>query len=229
MISFANPQDSKTHTLIIKQTTGFGPSNLFSYVFNMPEQDSNFLPVQMPLRPASTTEKVYTWFYKVGIVPTFDNTFPLTTTTFSVTSGNSGISLSPDRKTLALGNGTTPFISMFEVRKGDAENKYSRNAWFGFRNSTAPGAAAGSLRATLYHPSSPVIFLASGTTPFAQCFYLDNTNRPIAGIGGNPDTLPTGAAECLDLSPRGDLLAVGHATSPFISLYYLNLGDKSVS
>lgn len=226
VISFSNPVPDQEHTLIIRQASGSNPSGYFNYIFNMPEQEPNLFRFQERLRMSSNITKTYSWLYKPSLIDPYVATFVNTAQPFTATSGNIGIDISPDRQTVLLGNATTPFLSMFEARKLDRSQRIS---FFGNRNTTAPGAASGSIKDICYHPNVPVVFMASAITPFIQCFAIDNTNRPISLLGGNPDTLPAGAAQCCDLSPRGDFLAVGHATTPFISLYQLNLGQSTAA
>ncbi len=63
---------------------------------------------------------------------------------------------------------------------------------------------------------APTLHVVSGTSPYVEGYAF-------AGLFGtklsNPGTLPAGAANCIAQHPAEDYLAVGHATSPYVSVY----------
>lgn len=63
------------------------------------------------------------------------------------------------------------------------------------------------------------MFIASTATPYVQAFPVGSFGAAVGSAWANPGTLPTGAAYSLAVHPSGNYLAVGHATTPFMSLY----------
>ena len=63
---------------------------------------------------------------------------------------------------------------------------------------------------------APTLHVVSGTSPYVEGYAF-------GGVFGaklsNPGTLPAGAATCIAQHPAEDYLAVGHATSPYVSVY----------
>ena len=59
--------------------------------------------------------------------------------------------------------------------------------------------------------------VASGSSPYITVYPFDN------GFGtklSDPSTLPAGSARCVAFSPDKDFIAIGHETSPYISVYH---------
>lgn len=214
VISFTNPQSGSVHTLVVTQGATSGITTAWRHNFNMIDQDSKHGPYQ-PIGVVPVNDSaVYQWFYSAGIKPAYA-TVPnvrFAPATVAALASDGANDLSPDGKMLASPTATTPFYSFFPLFEANPKPSY------GLRNYVVPTAAVAATLGAVYSPDGNFIFSSSGTTPFIQGFYLDR--QVITGSAiANPGILPAGAASAIAMHPAGSFVGVGHATTPFMSIY----------
>lgn len=130
------------------------------------------------------------------------------------------VAFSPDGQFMAVAHNTTPFIAIYSISGsgiGATFTKFSNPA-------TIPAANASGVA---FSPNSQyVAFGAAGGSSNNLFIYS------IAGTGvsatftkiSDPAALPAGSGLSLDFSHDGQFLAVGHATSPFVTIYSISGG-----
>lgn len=221
VISFSNPQEGETHTLIVKQI-GTGV-DAYGYALNMPDQDlsrGNFTTYNntdwLPVRGT----RVHRWFYKLGFKAAYANVpLGITDATGQLPpSQPSGLHVSPDTKALLVSHATSPFSSIYSIT--DKINTV-QNPFMGINAIAAPTATVAAALNGKYSPRGDLVAFANGTTPFLQVAMTGGYNRVGAGTGyfSNPGTLPTGAGKMCAWHPSNLFIAVAHTTTPFMSIY----------
>lgn len=213
-ITFQNPVEGGTHTLEIVQN----PTTPFVYTLNMPDQDVGRNPYQpaFPL-PRNTTRR-HSWFYKAGIRAAI-TTVPVPGPTISAaaiipSTQYTCITFTPDGRYTWNARASTPFQDWYNNIEVDVQTLLPITL-----AGSASALGGGTCTGIAISPLNNAVVFATSGTPFIQV----NGIRPDAFAAqaayANPGTLPTGQAFCAVISPRGDFAGVGHATSPFMSIY----------
>jgi WD40 repeat protein len=229
-ISFSNPVLGQQHILIVTQNPQAVSALQYSYAFNMIDQDVRrqgaYQPINLQLLP--TQNQVFSWYYSTAIKPGYATIPSLISTTnanYLPAVAPTSVAVSPDGKWFTYGTGTTPFGSAIQVIEGAG-----RPQILPFTVDTAWAAAVTQKGIS---PDGTVIFATSGTSPFIQAHagYGAGTGGygqgiESSGVFANPGALPAGAAQCLDVHPLGAWVAVGHATTPFMSVYPFDAGNS---
>lgn len=221
VISFSNPQTDLIHTLIIAQNnTSFvsGACPIYNYRLNMLDQaleneTFSYQPTQiLPIAKFA----LYRWVYKANVQTGYatipSQTYNPQTAPLALITG---MDIHPDGDMVLLGGSTTPFANYYPISSffdGIFQNP------FGLRNLIAPTAAAGATFGMAFSPNRNIVFYCSGTSPFIQGFFLDRKTGVSTAIA-NPGTLPAGAGNSICVHPSGMFVAIGHATTPFMSVY----------
>lgn len=229
LISFSNPQPGKIHTLIVKQTNTISagiPPNLWSYKFNMIDQDSQFQSYQPNIMQGPGQNRVYRWMYNTNIRPGYGNfatnTFIATTTPATLMTG---LDISPDGKFFTGGRTSTPFLTQGGLRDPKYINNMLESPFQEFGTTAAPTAIAGQPTDICYHPSGKIVFGSMTASPYVFAGGLNQgtgdylSGGIVAGLYGSPGTGVAGAGRSVAVSPNGLCVAVGHATTPFLSVY----------
>lgn len=209
VISFSNPVSGAEHNLLVTQaTTLAGAAVLYNVSFNMIDQDTDYMPYQpAPLRAGEN--QLFKWFYKAGVKAAYANVPSVSRTLISVATLATGVAIAPDESIVTMGRTTSPFTSTYILGKG------SPGAQDPTRSQTVPTALVAQAVGVAFSPDSKICYTCSGTTPFVQA----SANN--LGTIGTIYTAPTalaGAAKCIAVSPNGLHVAVGHATTPFMSV-----------
>ncbi|HEV8601227.1 MAG TPA: fibronectin type III domain-containing protein, partial [Patescibacteria group bacterium] len=122
------------------------------------------------------------------------------------------VCFSPDSKYLAVGVGTSPFITLYK-RVGDT-----------FVKLADPTALAGTGWECSWTPDSKYLALGNSNSPFIT-IYKNNFNDTFTKLG-NPSVLPPRPCNDAHFSPDGKYLACTFdTTSPFIYMYRNNNDD----
>lgn len=216
-IDFQNPVAGEIHTLIIQQAVA---DPIFGYTLNMIDQATDYKPYQATDYIVSGTSRVLQWFYSPAVQAAKTAVATLIAPTTAPTSAQSGLSISAEGTMLAMGVTVSPFLNLYPIFEKPNPGLIVSNP-FGPRNYVTPATATASVTGTVFSPSGDNFFLASGTTPFIQGFFLDR-ETPVGSAFANPGVLPAGAATCVNIHPSGGWVGVGHATTPFLSIYPIN-------
>jgi hypothetical protein len=216
VISFSNPVEGETYTLIINQnsTATLGDGNLYNFILNMADLETNGKPYQPECVIPLGKQRVYRFLYQAGITPAVTNVPAQSWTIANFTAtAHYGASFSRDGKMWSAGRGTTPYVdhSPVFITSPTQQNPLS------YCNLLSTTASAGTINTIAFHPSKPVMFQSGQTSPYIQAFHLNNTAPTTAAA--NPGTLPAGAGRSVDVHPSGNYVAVAHDTSPFMSVY----------
>lgn len=219
VISFSNPQSGQRHKLLITQNSedpggaNSGGGTTFCYQLNMIDQDSVGTPYQpqnvIPFRRTRTHE----WEYKLNVKPGYA-TVPYVTWSFGSANASYGGGFSPDGKHYVCGKASSPFTQYHRLSDVSTGTMNPINV---INYPVSPTAAAALVLGVKYHPEQGVLVSATNTSPYIQMWVL-NQNSP-GSAHTNPGTLPTGAAQCVDIHPTGYYAIVGHTTTPFMSCY----------
>lgn len=225
IISFQNPQAGQIHTLVVtqKELVPLTTTTPYIFRFNFPDQDSRRMAYQPSGALQSGESQVFSWFYKAAVkaaYATIPATFTAGPATFSTLA--TGIDVWPGQ---AKGNNSDPGLLFFGRTSspfGQSVRTYdeAKFTWTKLDIST-PTAAAAQLLGVQYHPAGHTLFGVSGTSPFIQAWTVDIYGVPNQTAYANPGTLPVGAGKCLAVNPSGSHVVVGHATTPFMSVYPL--------
>ncbi len=216
-ISFSNPVEGEEHELLVMQTNtrSLGAAIPYLYAFNMIDQEAtqDIIQPQRALGIAAT--RVHKWLYHAGIAGAYATipsaTFAPPTAPLSAVSG---MAITPDGTALSITASSTPFTSCYDI---DPLSPVPMENPLGIRNT--PATLAGASVGSAFHPNKKSVFFASGTTPFIQGFQTNGFGVSSGTAFTNPGTLPTGAGKCVAVSPDGTLVAIGHTTTPFMSVY----------
>lgn len=217
VISFSNPVVGQIHTLIVQQAntdSGSGVPNFYLYTLNMTDQATqgqDYQPRFGYLRLGQS--KTYAWYYETGIEAAQSNFQGFQNTNTAPLATAMGLSISSDGKTIAMAASGTPYHSYYNL----ASSNFPKSL-FGGLNLVTPATAVGVLRGVAYAPGGNEIYTASQTTPYINGYFLDR-NTGVGTAFANPGTLPTGAGQCIAVHPSGLWAGIGHATTPFMSIY----------
>jgi WD40 repeat protein len=116
-----------------------------------------------------------------------------------------------------VAHATTPFVTIYN-RSGDTFTKITSGTGANGMNTLPTGAG----QQAKYNPDGTSLAVAHTTTPFVSIYNRsgDTYTKLTGGTGANGmNTLPTGNATSVAWNPAGTSLAVGHATTPFVSIY----------
>lgn len=229
VISFSNPQEGLTHTLIVQQAqTGLVQ---FGYTLDMPGQDASrfnatlqgsttfgtlqpdvFLPVR--------GQRTHQWLYKSAFKAAY-GTVPagvISPVNYLPITAALSCDISNDGSFLYLCRSTTPFHNMWNLNKCAAVGQLTMgpiNAAFG----TAVAIAATGTCVKI-SPAGNAVAFGSGTSPFLQVMSLGADRTPIVSLWANPATLPAAATfGGVDWHPSGNFIGCGFNASPFIGVY----------
>lgn len=223
LVSFSNPKENMNHTLIVKQAgySSISPvlTSMFQYILNMKDQETRLTPYQPAVSLPQSGIAVHKWQYKTAIKPAADSFVPRQQTPAwgAALSALSGISVAPAGDIFCGGATATPFTSWMTY----GQTPY--RPIVGPSNSPlAPTAAVAAVTSTAIAPDGLSVAYTSGTSPFVQLFAVSTKTGTPMTVAPNPGTLPTGAGQCSAWHPTATHLAVGHATSPFLSVYPVN-------
>lgn len=230
-ISFSNPQSGQIHTLIVTQAATESASvTPWMFKFNMPDQLTRRTGYQPNGVLQSFESQLFSWFYtSSGLKPAYNTVPPVYSNPATLpTTLLTGIDLFPG----SLGSDTqlnrvgTVFGGRTSSPFGQSLRYYDGGAKFYWQKTdiSTPTAAAAQLNNVAYHPDGHTLFGTSGTTPFLQAWGVDIYGVPNQNAYANPGTVPTGAAQCVAVSPSGAHVGVGHTTTPFVSVYPVNSG-----
>ena len=134
------------------------------------------------------------------------------------TSGVVGVSFSQDGGLLALAHGTAPYVTVYEVSGGSTFTKLAN------LSSLPTGGALD----VAFSPDGKFLAVGLNTAPYLEIYTVWKnelgsyviTPIPNGGVvtpgSGNP--IP-GPGRAVAFSPGGNLLAVGHANSPFMTVF----------
>lgn len=215
VISFTNPQSGSHHRLVVTQKTyNATPGQLYGYRLNMIDQENRRQPYQPQGVIQPSDNIVYNWYYTAGIRAAY-LTMPASITNPTSLPGTAatGIALSPDGKWVQIGQSGSPFVNSYPFFDGG-----TKSSW-GLKNIVANTAAAATIVGLDYSPDGNFLFGASGTTPFIQGWHIAVPNGNTSTVLTNPLTLPAGAGKCIAVHPSGSHVAIGHSTTPFMSVY----------
>lgn len=217
-ISFANPVPGFTHTLVIQQgpadNFSGGKGRVFVHRFDMPDQATNSEPFQPPTTIPLGCSKTYAWGYMNEASKSyFKGSDLLFSTIIGTISGH--MAMHPFGSMTVVASSASPYSSWTYI---NPLNSPRRN--FSSQNLVAPTTAAGQTTGVDFAPNGGAVYYSLVATPFLQGFMtvLNNYANPGAGLTA-PSPLPTGAANCVAVNPDGSHVAVGHATTPFMSIY----------
>lgn len=174
--------------------------------------------IATPLNPDGVVhiggEHIYEFFHAVGlragyatvgtVIPN-PGALPATLMT--------GIDVNPLKPLLIGGRTSSPFTGSL---------RYSDAGWrflYAGTDIATPTATAAQVLALQYTPDGETLYVASGTSPYIQGYLCNNYGVPNLTAHANPGTLPTGAGHCLAVHPAGSHVAIGHTTTPFMSVY----------
>lgn len=221
IISFSNPQANKIHRLTIVQVVyNAATPSLFQYRLNVPDQvnDKNSSVNNAFYNDLGSVANqdgiMFTWYYQVAIGTAYATipaalAIPATLTATAVT----GMALSAWGDILYYGTGATPFGLEHRLYH------FGQKLFISAGGITAAATAAARVVGSTFLQSGGATIVASGTSPFIQAFGHDAINEPIGAAYANPATLPAGAGQCIDSHPNGLYVAIGHTTTPFMSVY----------
>lgn len=214
VISFTNPQSGQIHRLVVTQKTYNTTGTLYQYKLNMTDQDSKRYPYQ-PISALQPSENAYfSWYYSAGIRAAYA-TIPASIANPTSLPGTAatGIAISPKGDWLQIGQTGSPFVNNYPFFDGGTK------ASFGLKNVTANTAAAATVLGVDYSPDGNFFFTVGGTSPYLQGWHVLYPGMTTSTVLANPGTLPAGAGKCIAVHPSGSHVGVGHATSPFMSIY----------
>lgn len=220
VINFSNPQSGQIHTLVVTSApylpaaSGGATASYFGYAFNMTDQDSRRQPYQ-PLQPlANQGSNVHAWFYAANIKPLYATIpsaqFPPKNPAAAVF----WMDISFDGKYLLYTSTSSPFTFGQQIFDSPSLSLST----VGYVDIGASATAAAATNGVKFTPDGRAIFVASGTTPFLQGWWMDR-GKPTGTAFANPVTLPAGFAACVNVHPNGAFVGVGHTTTPFMSIY----------
>lgn len=216
VISFSNPVEGETYTLIIIQnsTATLGDGNLYNFILNMSDLETNGKPYQPECVIPLGKQRVYKFLYQAGITPAVTNV-PAQSWTISGLTAEShyGSSFSRDGKKWAAGRDTTPYVDHSPVSLTSPTQQNPLN----YCNLLTTTASPGVVYDVEFHPTKPIMFQASITSPYIKAFFLNDTAPTTAAA--NPGTLPAGSSYAISSHPTGNYVGVAHATSPYFSVY----------
>ncbi len=211
VISFSNPVEGAVHTLMLTQQYGGDRT----CTFNMPDQDSRHEP-QQPTTPISSDDTaIYQWQYMSGFkaAQTTGESqtayIPFTDPATLIT----GMDLSPDGKTLSVGQTSSPYCASWDIHYSGRNYKSP----FGLKNAVTPAALAAQAVGMSYDPGGKFLITACGTSPYIQGWLLRG-GIPTT-VMSNPTGLPAGAGKCIGMNPSGNVVGIGHTTTPYMSIY----------
>lgn len=217
-ISFSNPQPGFIHKLAVTQIATEGSITPWMYCLSMPDQYTRRQQYVQSALIESSGSHLYSWLYSPGIKSAYA-TVPAAAADPSGLPAEAaiGISIHPKLGVVTIGQTTSGALNtcydIFDVGK---------NFIWGEANQFAPGTAAASVKGVKYAPDGQAIAFALVTTPFIQVILLDGLGHSTGSNNyNNPVTLPTGAGQCVDVSPSGLHAVVGHTTTPFMSVYLM--------
>lgn len=227
LISFINPQEGQIHRLIVaqNQTNTLGLNgNVYSYAFNMTDQDCGVFPYQ-PEAPINYGQsRNFSWLYRANARAGYATIPSITWPAAQIGAvARFGSSFSPNGTMFASGRGTSIFHDYLRVLGGNPSQK---TPLAGVLNSpVAPLTAQSGVNGIRFHPSGNYVFNAIGSTPFVEAYATIDRGVPVGNRFADPAIIPTGTANCIDVYPNGQYFVVGHATTPFFSAYSFNGGQ----
>ena len=124
------------------------------------------------------------------------------------------IAFSPDGQFMSLGTGDGDGYLLYYI---------SGTTFTAVTGTTPP--LVGGAEGTAFSPDSELVAFAHATTPFVRIMYRDAAPHSAATNWtalSNPADLPAGNANSVAFSSDGQLMAVGHATSPFVTIYQVS-------
>ena len=218
VISFINPQPGQTHTLIVTSSPLVsGAYKIYGYKFNMTDQDSRRQPYQPLGMLPNQGSQVYSWLYSASIKPGYATVPAVSFPPTAPGTASTGIDITADGKFLLVGQSSTPYTQGYNL----FDTSILAQATAGYKDIVASTAAAATATGVAYSMDGRAAFVSSGTSPYIQGFYVDR-GKPTSTAFSNPGTLPTGAANCVAMHPNNLFVGVGHATTPFMSIYPFN-------
>lgn len=159
------------------------------------------------LRTANNRVRVRAFNCPSGVISTVGSTQVDYAT---ATAGHShNTKFAPNGNYLAHSNSLSPYLYTIQWNNGT-------NA---LGVSTAAVGTSDSEGAVSYHPDGAAVAKTSTGSVFVHAFDVDAVTGAITNKATNPVTLPTGIGRDIAFSPDGDYLAVGHGTSPRITVY----------
>lgn len=210
VISFSNPTEGANHVLIIQQSATIQ----YVWTYDMDGQDTPRPFAQQPSPLPIGGVRSYAWFYKAGIKAAvlFGALLPAATAIIPPEAVR-GNCVSPDGNYYAAARASSPFNLQYGLANVDvATQSPFQNNSFG-----AP-TLAGVANSCAYSPDGKNLYFASQTSPFIQGYITRPLNN-IVDVMANPAVLPTGLAVCVHVHPTSGYVAVGHGTTPFLSVY----------
>ena len=214
VISFTNPQAGQLHRLVVTQATYNTSGTMYQFKLNMVDQDPRRGPYQPNGALQPSDNAFYTWYYTAGIRAAYV-TMPSSIANPTSLPGTAatGIAISPDGKVIQVGQSGSPYSISYPIFDGGAK------AYWGLKSIVANTAAVGTMVGLDYSPDGNFLFGVSNTTPYLQGWHLAYPNPNTSTVLGNPVTILAGAGQCIDVHPNANYVAVGHTTTPFMSVY----------
>lgn len=213
IFSFINPVAGAVHTLIVTQQQLYNGAALktpFRFVFNQNDMDPQRQPYQIPSVIQTDESQTFQWLYQAGVKPAYA-TVPAAAGASLNASVVSSISFASDGSFwVGLGSGG---IQRFNtVDAGPGLRWGTTNI-----NDSNTGSTANAL---IYSPNLEAVFYAITTTPFIAAVTYNKLSGTLTGTAySNPASLPSGVGTSIACNPSGTVVAMGHSTTPFLSVY----------
>jgi hypothetical protein len=145
-----------------------------------------------------------------------NGTFTKLTDPVTLPPGNcNGTAWSPDSRYIAIASSISPYFRIY--RRDVGATPLFESA------STIGTAVTGSANGVAWTNDGAYVAVAHNTSPFVSFYSVSGLTGNVATLTltklADPATLPAGNGQKVAWSPDGTLLAVGHANSPYVSIY----------